>query len=564
MDIYHYGDRYLTHKDLLDLCKKLEIEDCNDNRLEFFEKRGLLLPVCRVIFNTEYIKYMNAIHYDPDNPFYGKNQFEYPDKWHPQYTLEKKIKDWKSSWFHSQVFHLLDKRIDKFKKFIRIPSCTRYRKWKDYDVIIHTSSMGDFKSNRAIHLYSYWQAYSIYEIVKASKIWLFLDLTDEKTIKALWNQKIPMKKVLVRSLPIGYNRADSILSKNNDFDALSFYIQSMIRLQNNISLLWKGDSTLIAEIRELALKRYQENEKRLARLTIIKYAFTEDRCIGFLKFLCIKYFEYQENKMDNLCDMLRNDIYHLTYLTSDGHGIAAEDIVKKVGRVTGHFKDTLHVIFPDELLEAKNNASNTMKSFLKSNLTIVTVLDVTDKDIENFLNYMIDHNLVIFFQTLEQLNKNLFSNKLFAQSGRQSNVINISLLLEVLLKTVARSSTDKNLVIYFSERRQLLDTLRGFYKSKPWWSLLCDNWKKLTDVTDTTDIADLLQDKIFKSNFHSTNSEWNSIIKMFLVCGVARNISAHEHPKLFHLSREVYQLIISQVLSALWFSWKYAEKEGLI
>lgn len=565
MNISDYGKRYLTSKSFLELCKKLEIEDCDEHRLEFFENKGLLFPIRRIMLTAGYAKYISAIHNDPNNPFYGKAQFEIPDKWYPQYKLEEKTKGWYSVWSYHEVFHFLDKRRDEFKKFILFPLSTTHRKWKNYEIVIQRPPYNDFKSSRAMNLYAYWQAYPVYEIIKASKLWLFIDLTDDETVKALWNRKIPRRKVLSWSLRVGFNRkiADITL-RNNDFDALSFYVQSVIRLENITSLLWNDDCTPKKEVGEQALKRYQENEKRLARLTIKKFAFTEDRCLDFLKFLCIKYFEYQEDKMSNLCDMLRSDIYHFTYLISDGYGITIEDIVKKVGRVTHHFRDTLNVIFPDELLEAKENASYTMKSFLESNPAIKKIYDVTDKDIENFLNYMVDHNLVLFFQSFEQLNKDWLSNRIFAQSGRQSFIINLSLLLEVLLKTVGRNGRDKDLVNYFSKRRLLLDTLKGFYKSKKWWSLLCHNWKKLTDVTNTTDITDLLQEKIFKSNFHSTNSEWNSIIKMFLVCGVARNLSAHEHHKLFPLSREMYQLIIAQIVSALWYSWKYAEKKGLI
>jgi hypothetical protein len=128
MNLTEYGQRYLIHADFLELCKKLEIVDMDKNRLEFFERKKLLFPMRRIILDSEYVRYMYAIHYDPDNPFFGKNQFEFPDKWIHQYKIETKIKNWRGLESYHEVFHLLDKKKNTFKKFIRVPSCSRFRK----------------------------------------------------------------------------------------------------------------------------------------------------------------------------------------------------------------------------------------------------------------------------------------------------------------------------------------------------------------------------------------------------------------------------------------------------
>lgn len=413
-------------------------------------------------------------------------------------------------------------------------------------------------------MYAYWQAYHAYEILKAFGIKLLVDLTDKKTVEAILRRKIPMKKVKLMWLPFPHkHKAPEFEGRNSGFDALAFYVHSVDRLNKLTFFVWDDELNYKNSDSTKAIQRYLNNEKRIARITARRFGLTEAGLLDFLQFLCKKYFEYEEDKMDKLVEMLRKDLYHLINLISDGYGITTEEIVKKVGRVTHHFKDTLHVIFPDELSEAKENATFTMKSFLESSPTIKRVYDVTDKDIENFLNYMVNHDLVLFFQTLEQFNKDWFSNEPFAQSGRQSHVIYLSLFLETLLKTIGRTTRDTALQSFFSDQQTFLFTLKGFFKHEPWWSTLRKNWS-LTKITDATDIDNLLESTTAKSDFCPTNSDWDNLVKMFLVCGIARNLSAHEHHKLFPLEREVYRLMISQIVSALWFSWKYAEKKGLI
>jgi len=51
---------------------------------------------------------------------------------------------------------------------------------------------------------------------------------------------------------------------------------------------------------------------------------------------------------------------------------------------------------------------------------------------------------------------------------------------------------------------------------------------------------------------------------MFLVCGLARNISAHEHSKVYQFDSETFLSLLNNNNTAIWFTWKYAIKKGYI
>jgi hypothetical protein len=393
---------------------------------------------------------------------------------------------------------------------------------------------------------------------------LIVDTTDKKTILAILHRRIPMNKVISFYLPRAYNqKPGDFLGWNSDFDALSFYIHSIDRLNRISSFVWQDDFKIKGDNYALVVKRFERNVKRITTLTKRKYELNENRLFEFMKYLCKKYFEYEEDKMDTLAEMLKRDIRNLIYLLSEGYGLTIEEIIKKVGRITYHFKDTLNVIFPDEVADAKEKTAVILKTYLDTNPHVYDDHDINKGDIEKFLNYLETKDLIHFYQVLDQLSADWFSSKSFSQSKRQSHVIYLSLLLEVLLKTIARSGNHRELSDIFSSRHQLIGTLREFFKYEPWWSILKSNWK-LAEITDKTNIKDLLQNRIMNNTFHSVNKTWDNIVRMFLVCGVTRNLSAHEHQKLIPLTIDIYQLMVSQIVLALWFSWVYAEKRNLI
>lgn len=68
------------------------------------------------------------------------------------------------------------------------------------------------------------------------------------------------------------------------------------------------------------------------------------------------------------------------------------------------------------------------------------------------------------------------------------------------------------------------------------------------------DIDKLILDKIIPMNFHR-NSEWDSIIKMLLIAGIARNIFAHDHASIHNIRNETCLYLLYNSVVSIWFAW---------
>ena len=134
------------------------------------------------------------VRYDPSNLYYGKYEFELPDKWVPLYNFIRSIKDFPSIWTYHTFFHPLDHHYPSENKFRKDVSRSRFRRWESYKIAVAAHEHGEYKELTVRNLYSYWQIYSVYEILKAYTLSFFVDLTDKKTVEAFGNGKYPITK----------------------------------------------------------------------------------------------------------------------------------------------------------------------------------------------------------------------------------------------------------------------------------------------------------------------------------------------------------------------------------
>ncbi|MDO8549767.1 MAG: hypothetical protein Q7S39_06415 [Ignavibacteria bacterium] len=166
--------------------------------------------------------------------------------------------------------------------------------------------------------------------------------------------------------------------------------------------------------------------------------------------------------------------------------------------------------------------------------------------------------LIIYsFSTLGQINITQLSDQTI-----YLHIFYLSLFFENIIKIIARASNKKELVVSFSDRVELQQTIYRFFKKEGWYTELRNNWE-LTEVVFGSDIRKRIFNEISIGKFHN-KQEWNEIIKMFLVSVFARNLSAHEQSKVMQIDRETYLILVNNIVTAIWFSWKYAVNSGYI
>lgn len=296
---------------------------------------------------------------------------------------------------------------------------------------------------------------------------------------------------------------------------------------------------------------------RFTKIIVKKYNLKPTETHDFLKFLCRKFDDYKEKKKDKLAHLIKQDISHLIQLMQDGFDLEYEKINQKLGRVISDFGNTLDIIFPPIFAKERENVFYTLDSFLSSDLNFNRYEKVSREEVKEFLDFIDSKNLQLFYYSLGQIN--------LTQLREQTiylHVFYLSLFFENIIKIIARSSNKKELVVSFSDRLEMKQTIDKYFDQEGWRHELSSNLK-LTEVVFGSDISERILNEIANGQFHN-REEWNKIIKMFLVSVFARNLSAHEQSKVMQIDRETYLILVNNIVSAIWFTWKYALKHGYI
>ena len=554
MSIYNYGERYLDHKEFLKLCTDLEVNSLGNRNdeawLELLEKEKILYPVKRIFYPIIYLKKINSIHFNPSDPQFSKYTYYLPDKYSTISKLNSTLDNFN---INNDLFHILDKKRTKFKKYIRNPKRSKFSEWKNYKKFVGRFNEYNQNIDIATHLYSYWQAYYFYEITKAATMQCVVNYFEEKPNGIFISNKEVIKKIFLRKSSFKFSKKKGdFLGESKHFDALSFYVQTLNKLGN---FVYGGFSKLFDKKLN---ERYLVLRKKITCLIIKKYRLNIHELFDFLKFLSKKYNDFNKEKKDKLVEMIKLDIDHLVLLMMEGYDLNYDEINKKLGRVIPSFKNTLDVIFPKPFAEERENVLYTLKSSLSSNLTFYNYKNITRVEIERFLKYLDSNNLQLFYYSLGKINFVQFRNE-----SIYLYLFYLSLLFENFIKIISRKGKINKIITLLNKDSELKKILNIYFETEGWRHSLSENWHENTTIDYKTDVNVKVFNNIAKGSFHK-NKEWNRIIKMFLTCGLARNIAAHDHSKVRNYNRETYLTLLNNTISAVWFTWEYAENNGYV
>ena len=375
--------------------------------MEFLEKEKIMFPIRRVISPVSYLKIINRVYQDPQHPYFGKTKFYLPDHLHRIHKLHTKICDFS---INRNYFHALDKR--RYRKYCRDPKRIKFLKWKEYEKYVGQSYGHDNYESVAKHYYSYWQSYYFYEITNACTLKYVVNVFDDDMRKKLWQLKIPTDEILSYSLPLRYEKKNGdFLGQYKNFEMLSFYIQSIQKFNNLVSMSSSYEKSSLGNLLEPAYLRYKNYQRRFACFVVNKYKIEKKTAFEFLKFLVNKYYNYGEQKKNNLQDFIKNDIHYLITLMEHAFNISFDQISDQLGKAIPSFSKTLDVIFPKEFSQERENILHTLKSYLTSKLNFYRFENVSKDEIYSFLCFLENNNLQLFYYSLGQINITQFRNQ---------------------------------------------------------------------------------------------------------------------------------------------------------
>lgn len=550
-----YGERYLPHKNFIHLCSSLGIKklgsDIDEKWLEYLEKNKILLPEYRIVKPAWYLNYFYKYNYTQLEKIKSK-------KWKQLDNLFQSIENWETTFF---VFHPFDKQKIKSDYLIK-PSISNFSRWRiNYTKRIKNEERY-LPKGRDVHYYPYWRAYQVYEINKVCTQKYLVNVFDKETSRRYNSlRRIPCKKAKIWTLPSSPEiYFKEIFGEDNNFDMLSFYIQSVRRagqVPRQIQLLELSD---VQEVRDNYYAIIKNRKICIATTVIEKYKLTIERLMIFLKYLCEKYFRYEDESLLKLSYMLRFDIIYLRNLLIDGFNLSNLEIEKKLGKISfKHHTNPLRYIFMGELAEARQDAYRIFEDFVKRTF-IINKIDMPKNEFEEFLTFLDENDMDAIYVTI-------YDHYYLPSDYRKyrnpiSSLAALAVYFESYLRSLIilkygvegtdwlESKGEKN-----NEKKSLKDFINKLLSNEKWRGELNCFWKRKLSVVTKTNINNL-EKEILNTSFHETE-QWNELIKVFALIGAIRNYIAHDFFN-FYKSSNHYDIYFRFIISAFWYCWKQA------
>lgn len=396
----------------------------------------------------------------------------------------------------------------------------------------------------------------MYEISRVCVQKYVINVFDEETNKQyLALRKIPYTKAKSWSLPLSselYKK--QIFGEDYNFDMLSFYIQSVRRVgQVHRELELQGYSD-DEKVRENYYQIMNNRKKRIAKVVIGRYELTTERLILFLKFLCEKYFRYEDKGLLKLSHMLRFDIIYLRNLLQDGFNLSNIEIEKMLGEIPfKHHLNPLRYIFLGESAEARQDSFSMFKDFIDRTF-VMNKIEIKSEEFEDFLSFLDENDMDTIYVTIRDYY--YLPSDYRKYRNPISNLATLVVYFESYLRLLISNNPNNHKPTKKNNNTSLLNLLDNQVLKKKEFNKLKSLWKNYATSVTNKNINEI-EDKILKTNYDK-DEKLNEIFKVFLLIGAIRNYIAHDFFQ-FYKSIKHYDIYFKFIISAFWYCWKQSK-----
>ena len=308
-----YGSRFLKVKDFLRHCKDLNVK-VSEDELEHYEKKGVMLPIVRLIRPDQYVIEESQLRLSGSVPLVDASRWPDLQRLEEMLWLVRYPDDY-AGLTDDQLVDIFDREIDTNCLLTR-PSAEKFRAWDEYSVQIPDVYGGELSQSTAEHFYSYWQVHQLYYIQKFPDLyknrWLYEYVTQQLSVTLTPNS--PHPGVLA-----------DFKEMYRIFDALSYWLIVSSRIQGRTL------ATVDAVYGVRRLDTTQTNDFRMelaahADIVLAHFNLCSDDLYRFLPQLIRLHDNYVKDERHRLAGELKSDILLLSNLIELKTGVDREQV----------------------------------------------------------------------------------------------------------------------------------------------------------------------------------------------------------------------------------------------
>lgn len=528
-----YGNRYLEVRDFIRYCTKLKVKT-DETELEYYEEKGIMLPVARVVLPEEYIK--RASKARPS----GSSEMALPEEWPEVNQLYDRwliVPEDYAELTDEELVDSFDHEFERNHPYLVRPEPGNFKPWDSYQT--------------AKHYYSYWQVHQLYDIQQ------YPDLYQNRSILSLLADEVKQRHRLPRARNLDTYR--DFCGRAPFFDALSFYITIYHREQERTFALIP-EKHRVKTLDEQQHKDYVERLSAHARFVCGRYSLKEQDLYTFLIQLLELHADYIQAERLKLAGELENDIKYQARLIASITGKDWEEIGDEIGKrkiapfwVKREFRHIdLSTKERDEAEEVLLHSAKEMAQDCAKNSIQPSIGTFSEKEISGLLDFCEDNGLTLFSYTLSELlaTEDEASRK-FRRLTLYGSLKNLATSLEYFLRVIA-SRRHNNLP------SGLTDIVKKVMKNESWIRIF-DNNSKLASGKDPAEFLSKL--RLLLKDDELTGSEDGFWAQCFLISRLARNLTVHNYPTDDWFYGDLYGKMTSVVIYSIFYSWHVAKRE---
>lgn len=418
--------------------------------LERLERQRILIPRIR-------LRYPDPIErrwYAKEQPGYRRPKPIGPKepngpRWKAACALEKARQE--QSWWRKEdpLNHTnpLDSPRKEWKQFIQYPARRKFVPWSNFRVRVDGKRGGpQWHSRTVITYYSSWQ------------LLLFIECHDMGTsffgntqdwdwrsgeIPETWSGG-GIQFEPIRSL-------DSFRKFEKALDAVVWFTEEDARNDHYVLMRTGRHGRRLIDDDE-----HSEMEKRsieLAKRCRARFRVSYPQIIALVKFLCGRWGDWKRIGYQNHMMAYKSFIGKAIALARYLNDVSINRLFEDVGRVTGHFKPTLRVIFQDWATEWREDAERLIVSFARPDALLKA--DFTKEQANAFLDFVEGNDLFEFYWRWKSLNERAFSGDHRHLAGLKSDLQGMALSVEHIVQALLKGNVTHPKVQLFEKFKQI-------------------------------------------------------------------------------------------------------------
>jgi hypothetical protein len=534
-----YGTRYLELRDFIRYCEKLNVR-VDEEELEYYEAKGIMLPMARTVVPEEYVKRMHEwLHTSTDTPRPAEwpeidRLYEYPFVLPGDYVrlTDEELED------------PFDREFGRNPYLVR-PDLNNYRPWDSYRVVVEHHDNYDVKESTATHYYSYWQVHQLYEIQKYPDLYKNRFLIDNLPDEFKQKHRLPR----ARNLEI----LRDFRGHAHFFDALSFYLTVYNRERGRTFARIPEQHG----VRTLDVKQHQEYLDRLsahAEFVADKYQLEKRDLYTFLLALLNLRSDYQHAERLKLADELEEDIEFLAWFITGVTGQSFDEIAEEVGK-RGTFLVKQEFRHLNRAVQMIDHARDTFERLMHDYNKEFPGFNISIPEIDGLLKFIEANGLFIIPYAIFHTDEAVNNPRAFRRTSLYMGMKNLTTGLECLIQEIGKR---------LPSRAGPTDTLGNLINTvfKEWCGEFRKERGKKQRPTPTNpsefiwNITDVYTDPLLDQRIHGHT------IRVFLIAYWARNLTAHQYTLEDSLYGDLYGIVYRAIHYAMFYTWKYALQEG--